>query len=342
MKSLTRFEVTAFDVCGEVTVIKDQNINDLYKSIKIKCFAEKDKSLIKSVSLDQNLQWCMPLSSNANYVIKAELTDAKLAKILKLVPFEKKITVSDSPISNINFGQLEAKLEAKLTLLPNPNQQAPNDLVVTLKSEDNGEKWSKDIPLKCEKSSSGSACKFSLTNLLFGDYVLSTNYDDLFCWKGHKKISITSEIQQYELAQSGFLLNYQLTHKNAKLSLNGLIKDITTNTDLNGVFCLPQAKDYSLTIDSCHKYTESSSDIDTIQISEKVFQKNGNKVNLKATRVRVDFQVLFKFDDMKQVVGENDLYVEAVGQDEKIEKISFKQDKKGSNELVISLRYKIY
>ena len=128
----------------------------------------------------------------------------------------------------------------------------------------------KDIPLKCVDL----VFKFSLTNLLFGDYILTTNYDDLFCWKGQKKISITSEIQQFELVQSGFLLNYQLSHKNAKLSLNGLNKEIKSNSDPNGVLCLPQAKDYSVTIDSCHKYTESSNDIDSIEISNKVFQKN--------------------------------------------------------------------
>ncbi len=104
---------------------------------------------------------------------------------------------------------------------------------------------------------------------------------------------------------------------------------------MNGLFCLPQAKDYSLTIESCHKYTDSSNDLDTVQISQKVFQKNYNKINLKASRVRVDFQVLFKFDDMKQIVNENDLYVEAFqDQDEKSEKIYFKQAKKESNQLV--------
>lgn len=97
--------------------------------------------LFKSASLDQKLEYCMPLNTNTNYVLKAELTDGKLAKVLKLVPLEKKVSVVDRPVMNINFGQLEAKLEAQLTLLPNANQPVPSDLIVTIKSED--EPWSK-------------------------------------------------------------------------------------------------------------------------------------------------------------------------------------------------------
>ena len=97
--------------------------------------------LFKFANLNQKLEYCIPLEANTNYVLKAELTDSKLAKILKLVPFEKKVTVVNAPIFNINFGQLEAKLEAQSTLLKNINQPELSDLVLTIKSED--EPWSK-------------------------------------------------------------------------------------------------------------------------------------------------------------------------------------------------------
>jgi hypothetical protein len=138
---LASFVAIGFEVCGQVSLIKDQNIQNVYRSIRINAFQAQNMKLFKFANLNQKLEYCIPLEANTNYVLKAELTDSKLAKILKLVPFEKKVTVVNAPIFNINFGQLEAKLEAQLTLLKNINQPELSDLVVTIKSED--EPWSK-------------------------------------------------------------------------------------------------------------------------------------------------------------------------------------------------------
>ncbi len=138
---MASFVAIGFEVCGQVSLIKDQNIQNVYRSIRINAFQAQNMKLFKFANLNQKLEYCIPLEANTNYVLKAELTDSKLAKILKLVPFEKKVTVVNAPIFNINFGQLEAKLEAQLTLLKNINQPELSDLVVTIKSED--EPWSK-------------------------------------------------------------------------------------------------------------------------------------------------------------------------------------------------------
>ncbi len=138
---MANFVAIGFEVCGQVSLIKDQNIQNVYRSIRINAFQAQNMKLFKFANLNQKLEYCIPLEANTNYVLKAELTDSKLAKILKLVPFEKKVTVVNAPIFNINFGQLEAKLEAQLTLLKNINQPELSDLVVTIKSED--EPWSK-------------------------------------------------------------------------------------------------------------------------------------------------------------------------------------------------------
>lgn len=337
LQGLTKMVVTAFDVCGQVSVIKDQNINNLYKSIKINAFLSTDTGLkqIKSVNLDEHLQYCMSLNTESHYVLKPELTDKKLSKILKLVPLEKKISTVDRPIMNVNFGQLEAKLEGKLVLLSNPNQEMPNDLVVTIKSEDSTQAWSKNLPVKCE----GLVCKFGLTNLLFGDYLITTNYDDLFCWKDQKTVSIDSENQAYQLNQSGFKLNYQLSHKNAVLKVDKQIINVKNSKDLKGLLCLPGAKDYNLIIESCYKYTEVAADTDTVKLSSVLFKKNSNKIILKAVSVQVDFEVLFKNEDSAEVVIKSeDLYIEAVSQDEKTEKISFKLKSKSANELIFAGR----
>lgn len=193
--------------------------------------------------------------------------------------------------------------------------------------------------MKCDDK---LTCKFSLTNLLFGDYSVTTNYDDLFCWaQDQRKISINSENQLYQLKQSGFKLNYQLSHKNAVLKVDTQVKNIQSNADLSGVFCLPKAQDYQMIIESCHKYTDIDADVDHVTVGKAVFKKQANTVNLKATKVQVDFEITFKNEDaqMKDVnVKSEDMSVEAVEQDDKTKTISLKLHSKTPTELVFSGR----
>ena len=207
--SLSKFIAKSFDVCGEVKILKETQSNvalksDLLKSTQIKCFEAKDsQKAVKVTNLDANFKYCLQLDSNVPYTLRAELSDS-LSQVLKLIPDEKKITVVDEPLFNVNFEQLEAKLEGKLTFLP--KQQAPADFIVILKSTDVKRNWQQEIKLDCATetvaNSSKAVCTFKLTNLLFGNYFLSTNYDELFCWKkpGNSQedliINVNSETQK--------------------------------------------------------------------------------------------------------------------------------------------------
>ena len=105
------------------------------------------------------------------------------------MPDEKKVSVVDGPLFNIDFEQLEAKLEGEIRFLE--KQNVPDHFQVTLKTSDDVKRvWQEDVKLECKLESicgvngtKVNVCKFKLTNLLFGKYLLLTNYDDLFCWK---------------------------------------------------------------------------------------------------------------------------------------------------------------
>ena len=336
--SLTKFVAVAFDVCGEVKVIKEQNIPNLFKAIEIKVYEEK--KLIKSAKLDANFKYCLSLDAGHNYLLKAELVDLNMAKKLKLIPVEQQLQVTNSPVMNVNFEQLEAKLDGQIILLP--NQDMPTSLIVTIKSEDS--KQTKDITAACEQH----ICHFSLTNLLFGNYYLTTNYDDLFCWKTNKPavlININSENQNVLLEQSGFLLNYQFSHPNTlfKIQENNEVlveKNLKTTSDLSGFVCLPQATNYELLIESCHKYSTSAADFDIFPLSSSLFQKSLNKINLKADKTQAVFDVSFKFDESSQKqaddVTDNDLSIEVHAGEQLLQLVHLKLKSKSKNELVFS------
>ena len=194
----------------------------------------------------------------------------------------------------------------------------------------------KDVTVKCDKTE--LTCKFSLTNLLFGEYSITTNYDDLFCWQDQRKISINSENQVYHLKQSGFKLNYQLSHRNAVLTIENHVRNIQTNSDLTGVFCLPNAQDYQLAVESCHRYTETDGEIDQLKVSQAVFQKQANSLHLKATKVRDDFEVLFTNQASLKDIKSEDIAVEAVEQDDKLKTINFHPRSQTANEVVFAGR----
>jgi hypothetical protein len=190
--SLTKFVASSFDVCGRVKILneaqKTTTTTTIVKDIKIKCTSDNGQKT-NTVTLDQNLNYCLQLDANVAYTIRTELSDS-LLQILKLVPDEKRVSVVGGPLFNVDFEQLEAKLEGEIRFLE--KQNVPDHFQVTLKTSDDVKRvWQEDVvKLECKLESIGgvngtkvNVCTFRLTNLLFGKYLLLTNYDDLFCWK---------------------------------------------------------------------------------------------------------------------------------------------------------------
>ncbi len=94
-------------------------------------------------------------------------------------------------------------------------------------------------------------------------------------------------------------------------------RTVSSNSDLTGSYCLPAVNDYKLTVHSCHKYTETNTEGDIISISSGLFKKSANSIQLKANRVQVDLNVVFKSDtDSSSLVSEADIVVEVRSDDQ--------------------------
>ena len=362
IQSLTRFVAESFDACGKITIIQESTKNskdlaNLPKSIQIRCFAlQKDGSLKLSSSsgLDENLSYCLKLDAKVSYVLKAELTDNSLAKVLKLVPLERKVLLTDAPLFDVNFEQLEAKLEGRISLL---GSSILNDLSIILKSDDPKQQWNTAINAKCQEEkvanqSSKVVCAFSLTNLLFGEYRLTTNYDDLFCWNSNGNtnyltLTVDSELQKVNIVQTGYKLNYKLSHRNAMLKLidqskNVLLsKNVLNENDLSGQICLPRIADYTLQIDSCHMFSENNDNL--IKVSAGLFKKGANLLQLNSNKHLLNVDISFKFENLDDKISldQSDLLVQAkpAGSSDTVEQeIKFKLESENPNELVFRAR----
>jgi len=318
VEALRKFVPSAFDVCGSVRIKNEQkkqlSNSDLQKSIQIKCFqmVGQELKLVKSAQLDNQMNYCLTLEANKNYVIRAALSDA-LGQMFKLNPLERKISLTDSPLMNMNFEQTDAKLNVKVAFLP--NQAPPSDLSFTVKSLDS--EWNQEVKASCSKTDTVSTCQFTLSNMLFGKYQLFSNYDELYCWSANEPFSINSESENVQLKQSGFKLNYACSHKNVLVKLmkqdNVLFsKNMLNTADLKGSFCLPEATKYSLSIESCHKFTDSP-DSDFVQIDANVFKRGSNQINLVAKKHLVKIEIYHQNNQQtgeKSIVNSNDVLVE--------------------------------
>jgi hypothetical protein len=355
LRSLGKLVATAFDVCGQVKVTA--KFNNLPSAIQIRCYEQQGEQLklASSASLQENLSYCLKLTANVNYVLKTEVTDDAVARVLKLVPLERKVTVSDAALFDVNFEQLEARLEGKINLL---GVGAPSDLSLTLRSTDAKRQWHTVINAKCQEEkvvnqSSRFTCAFSATNLLFGDYSLTSNYDDLYCWSaasgsgGSVIVTVNSELQNVKIDQTGYRLNYKLSHRNAMLKLVDaaknviLAKNIINEQDLTGQVCLPRIAEHTLQIDSCHVFTADASDnSNLVKVSAALLQKGANTLVLTAHRHLATVDVAFKFEDSndRKSLDESELVVE-VRRGETVEhEIKFKTESETSGEVIFRAR----
>ncbi len=319
IQELSKFVPSSFDVCGSVRIKNEQkkklSESDLQHSIQIKCFelVGQEAKLIKSAQLDAQMNYCLVLDANKSYVIRAVLSET-LGQMFKLNPLERKISLTDSPLMNVNFEQTDAKLNVKVVFLP--HQVPANDLIFTVKSLDS--EWSQEVTASCSKTDDVSTCQFTLSNMLFGKYQLSSNYDELYCWSSNEPFSINSESENVQLKQTGFKLNYACSHKNVLIKLvkqNNVLfsKNMLNAADLKGSFCVPDATKYSLNIESCHKFTDSL-ESDVIQIDPSVFKRGSNQINLVAKKHLVKIEIYHQNNQPageKSIVNTNDLVIES-------------------------------
>lgn len=153
----------------------------------------------------------------------------------------------------------------------------------------------------------------------------------------NKIINVNSETQKALIEQEGYKLNYELSHKNVQFKITEpttksvvLSKNILNESELKGSICLPQAVNYNLLIESCHKFTQETTDSDLIPLESSLFTKNKNTLKLVSLKTQVVVDVVFKFEDVndEKRVSENDMFVEIHSeQTPQIELIKFRPKK---------------
>ena len=146
--------------------------------------------------------------------------------------------------------------------------------------------------------------------------------------------------------QVGYKLNYELSHKNVILKIteasntNSILfsKNVLQDAEQKAAICLPQAVNYNLVIESCHKFTQNPEQ-DVVLVESSLFRKTQNTLRLNSLKIQVTVDIVFKFEDVndKKRVSGDDLTVEVRSdQTEQVELIKFKLKQEANNEVIFT------
>lgn len=157
---LAVWRAKSFDVCGRVKIAKPSLVEQMRKSVQVVIRGTAGKS---TAALKDDLTFCVQLEPGA-YVATAELSDS-LAHSVRLVPLERRVTVVDAASFDVDFEQLEARLDGQIRLIGGPNVPLPTDLIVQLKSIESTSNPIIPIQVGAEFTSPTSVCCFLITPL---------------------------------------------------------------------------------------------------------------------------------------------------------------------------------
>ena len=283
LKNFVKFFVKSFDVCGKIKFkqeIKNGDLLRFSKIIRLKVFQYNSKNEeinTKIVNIDENLSYCFKLlQSESEYVVKIDTAkavgdaNADLEGFLKFNVDEHRIVINREPVLDLNFEQFDAELNGVVQFLSSDNVfKCPTNFKIHLKSKNKIEFVKEITDLICNLDK--KQFEFQIRNVLFGQYYLVSNYDQMFCWnliddstktiqEGDRLgLNINNDKEFVQLKQVAYKLAYKFHDMNVNFKIldekNELIsqKIISSQSGLSGLLCINKLdQQLFIEFESCH------------------------------------------------------------------------------------------
>eukprot|EP00057_Strongylocentrotus_purpuratus_P025423 XP_011679897.1 PREDICTED: nodal modulator 1 [Strongylocentrotus purpuratus] len=184
-------------------------------------------------------------------VLQPMMSEVEQAAGLRINPESQKVTVSSSPVLDINFSQFKATLRGSIKCL-----DVCGTLQLMVESKD-GRGFKKPVPV----SQQTKQAAFIIKDILPGKYSISV-VQTSWCWsKSSLDVEVVDQdIGGLEFQQSGYVLHCHVSHPielvyslDPSASYKG---SFTLNKGVNQ-FCLEKPGSYKLTPKSCHQFEKS-------------------------------------------------------------------------------------
>ena len=208
---------------------------------------------------------------------------------------EKHLNINKEAILDLNFEQFDAELNGIVEFLGNEEFKCPVDFKLYLKSKSKADLIREITDIKCIMDK--KQVEFNIKNVLFGQYYLVSNYDNVYCWNLNEKVdsqiilNINKEKEFFHLKQIAYKLAYKFHDFNVNFKVlnedNELITQKITSSQagLSGLFCINQIdKNIFIEFDSCHLLKPILNNENIIELSLNKFQiKINNFFSLTST-----------------------------------------------------------
>ncbi|CAF1177713.1 unnamed protein product [Adineta ricciae] len=232
-------------------------------------YTDAEKKLVQRFEVEPNTEYSIYIPPGI-YTFSPELSDVDVRSGVHLTPEVIDVDVSHgSPIDQINFSQLKAKLNGVIHCI----DDCQNDLSQLELTSRSGVMTKIDL---IKNPSKTNEIHFEQDNLLPGKYSVSlikSKQTDKYCWKESQlDVDLSNANKTIRFEQIGFKLRIHLqTTNKVTLKINQVKENFYTNTidllsGLNEV-CLPNHGVYELIPSSCMKFEKEKYSYDTSKAS---------------------------------------------------------------------------
>ena len=232
-----------------------------------------------SLQTEEDGRFCWFLAPGS-YLLSAQLLAEERSAGVELVPEERAVSVSDAPVSDVNFRQFQAAVRGSVVCQTPCSGLALRLLDAGTRAEVGS------VQLEEKKSSH----QFVFTDLLPGSYLVVMGERSGICWADGLERPVTvakNDVNGISFRQSGFAVRISTTNP-ASLSWESSGKPVQKGSEKlakgSNSFCLPVAGEFGMRLESCTRFSSGE--------AFRYSTENPAPITLTATQHRVSGRVV--------------------------------------------------
>lgn len=253
-------KATEVSVCGTLSIANPPpNVKIGVRDVQITA-NNNNKFKQQTVQAGRDGKYCVSLPSGS-FTITPLVSSAEEKAGLNFSPSQATVSVSSTPLYDINFSQLRVTVSGRVVCIPTPSSSSCDTGVsVSL------------VPTTPSSSASSATAglgldnQFTFRDVLPGNYRLSVNIpNDVWCWDEQSKtVTVSKDTSNFEFVQTGFVLPVTASH-DTDLVINrvgGKKEEEEVKSTKAGEatkVCLKKAGAYTVVPKSCFKFGSKDS-----------------------------------------------------------------------------------
>jgi len=279
LQALPDLEVTAYDICGAVSIDKTKTASSFAISNRQITLLSSQTKKTTTTKTDSEGNYCLT-AQPGSYTVSAIVTDQERQSGLHLAPNERAVTIGTKPILDVNFTQSRVKISGSVQCAIKDCDLDGTEVVLSAVS-----RHSEDVTVDVANGA------FKFEDVIPGSYDVKISHPK-WCWdqESIRVDAFSNDVEGVTFKQAGYAFEYQTSHDvTVKYTLKSTSSGSQTGelnlTRAGKTLCLPQPGSYEFVPQSCITFDAQSYSFDTsnpqpLKLNAQEFQLSG-KVAIK-------------------------------------------------------------